>query len=103
MARPIYIDIDGTLTHSRRKGWGPPRTDVIETAKRLIESGHQVVLWTAGGAEYASKFGEKHGIKAIAYMCKPGLIVDDNPTIRPRSRMRTLSPDQFVAEFGATQ
>lgn len=98
--RPIYVDIDGTLTHWPRKGWGPPRLDVIEAVKKAIKDGHEVVLWSAGGAEYARQTAEKYGIKAIACMCKPGLVVDNDPHIRPPKRMRLIKPEEFVVEFG---
>lgn len=99
MSRPIYVDIDGTLTHSPRKGWGEPRTDVIHAVKKAIEAGETVILWSAGGDDYCKAFAEKYGIAAHAYLTKPGVVVDDALRVRASYRMRNLAPDEFAREW----
>lgn len=92
----IYIDIDGTMTLAPNSKWGEPNWPVIEQVKRCIAEGNQVIVWSARGGKYATKFCQKYGIMAIHCLSKPQLIVDDNPDIRPRNRMPVILPAEFV-------
>lgn len=80
----LYVDIDGTLTDTSQAQWGNPIMPRIEKLRQLIDEGHFVVLWTGAGADYAREFGNRYGINAHHCLAKPDVIVDDNPTIRPR-------------------
>ena len=93
----IFCDIDGTLTKARRGKWGDPNCETICKIKKLIEDGHEGVIWTGGGTRYAKKFCQHHGIKASVMVGKPDLLVDDRKTIRPKSLIdRTVTPEEFL-------
>lgn len=95
----VFVDIDGTMTTARVKGWGPPRSGVIDKVRSLIGLGYRVFVWSGGGAEYAKAFCEMHGIGGVAgFLPKPNVIVDDNPNLLPRRRLGRLSPAEFVEE-----
>lgn len=95
---PIYCDIDGTLTDAPAARWGNPNEKAIARLRALISRGAQAVLWSAAGGEYARQFGEKYGIKAVAFLGKPSLIVDDLRTLRSPGLIRWMSPEEFVKE-----
>ncbi len=92
---PIFVDIDGTLTDTPSRPWG----NVIETRlvllRDLIKSGREVVLWSGGGTNYAIAFAEKYNLNPILCIGKPGIWVDDNPTIRPKERLLIQTPEEF--------
>lgn len=94
----VYCDIDGTLTDSPERPNGAPRLDVIEHVKEWIAAGHDVILWSARGREYATEQAHRFGIEPLACLGKPGLIVDDKKEIRPRGRANPISPEQFMNE-----
>lgn len=83
MTRPIYVDIDGTLTLDPGRAWGRPHAGRISRLRRLIREGQEVVLWSARGRDYARSFSAHYGIPATFCMSKPDRIIDDVPTIRP--------------------
>ncbi len=96
--RPIYIDIDGTLTNNPTTTWGKVLQERIKKIKCLVAENTQVVVWSGNGTQYAKAFCEKHGIEGVVALGKPEYIVDDNPDIRPKERMPVLTPFEF---FGA--
>ena len=93
--RPIYIDIDGTLTLEPKRPWGSPIEARIETVQRLIANGKPVVIWSGGGTTYAGLFAYRYGLSGAVCIGKPEKIVDNCPTIRPVRRMPILTPEQF--------
>lgn len=96
---PIYCDIDGTLTDAPAARWGNPNTRLIEALQELIANGRSVVLWSAGGAEYAQAFAERYKIAAIACLGKPQIIIDDIPTLRSPGLIIQTSPEGFLEMF----
>ena len=95
MDRPIFIDIDGTLTTTPSRPWGPTIAARLNRVRDLLAAGQQVVVWSGNGTAYATQFVEKHGLEGAVSIGKPELVVDDNPDIRPRERMQILSPEEF--------
>ena len=93
--RPIFIDIDGTLTdHPSQHGNAIPER--IAHIWRLLGQGHSVVIWSGGGTQYARKFARDHNLDhLVTAIGKPEMIVDDNPDIRPKGRMPVVSPQDF--------
>ena len=83
MSLPIFIDIDGTLTKSDKSRFGDVHQNRIDKVNKLILSGYLIIIWSAGGDDYAKLFCKKHGINPHAAIGKPQFCVDDNPTIRP--------------------
>lgn len=43
----IAVDFDGILCEDKFPDIGKPKTMVIEAVKKLIDQGHEVVLWTS--------------------------------------------------------
>lgn len=89
------VDIDGTLTHDPMQRWGTPRTNMIKKIKKLIAGGHEIILWSAGGKQYAKDFSKRYKINAIACIPKPDIMIDDKPTLRSCG-IPILSPDIFL-------
>ncbi len=103
--RPIFIDIDGTLTDKPNQG-GKVLLDRIAYIKRLVKEGRQVVVWSGGGTRYAVEWVQANGLDDLHdefgwdsgdlfAIGKPEVIVDDNPYIRPLGRMLIMSPKDF--------
>lgn len=92
--RPIFIDIDGTLTNEPEHPWGKVHTTRIDKINRLVELGYQIVIWSGNGTTYARAFAERHGLKGVFCIGKPQVFVDDNPKIRP---MEYCLPEDFFA------
>lgn len=93
----FFIDIDGTMTDSPEEWHGNLRVDVLDKVLRLIQNGHEVVVWSARGADYAKEFVRLGNLDVVAAIGKPDVIVDDKPTIRPEHRLQYLTPEEFVA------
>lgn len=98
--RPVYFDIDGTLTDHFDQG-GVPNEARIAYVKDLIAKGYQVVVWSGGGTKYAQEFAARHGVEGATCIGKPESCVDDNPDIRPRDRMRVWAPEDYFPEQAA--
>lgn len=93
MTKNIFIDIDGTLTWTPDRAWGPIRPLAIQRVKDLIAAGHRVILWSARGAAYAREFAEAQRLKPYATLPKPDFYVDDVEGIR--ERMAHITPGEF--------
>lgn len=78
---PIYVDIDGTLTDDPEYRRGKPLQRRIDHVRQLIRDGYPVVVWSAGGTDYAREFCRKHSLTPMAALGKPHFAVDDKPTI----------------------
>lgn len=97
----VFCDIDGTLTDQPLKMWGNPNMEAIGKLKELARSGkHRVHLWSGGGYKYAKAFAEKYGLiqEGIIPLGKPDVLIDDNPKLRPKKRIRYIPPEQFMKE-----
>lgn len=81
MRRPIYVDIDGTLTDSPDQG-GNPIESRLERIRKLALL-QEIILWSGGGKEYVQKFAEENNLHGFTMLGKPEFCVDDNPKIRP--------------------
>ena len=79
----IFCDIDGTLTDSPRKKCGEPNYKRIKELQKLAHR-HRVVLWSGNGIQYAEEFKDKYGLRECIALGKPHILIDDNPTIRPK-------------------
>ncbi len=89
---PIYINIDGTLTTAHRPG-GAPNLERIDSVRDMIERGMPVVIWSAGGTEYAQEFCARYKLSPVAALGKPSYCIDDNPNLRPG--FLVVSPDEL--------
>lgn len=94
--RPLYVDIDGTLTDNGNGG-GNIIQSRIDYIIRLIKEGHHVIIWSGNGTKYAKDFVAKHNIDCLA-IGKPETCVDDNPDIRPRDKMKIFTPEDFFSD-----
>jgi hydroxymethylpyrimidine pyrophosphatase-like HAD family hydrolase len=93
--RPTFFDIDGTLTSTPTKMWGPVIPERISEVRDLLNRGYPVVLWSGNGTNYAHHFAQAHGLEDAYCIGKPEAIIDDNPDIRPRHRMKVYQPDEW--------
>ncbi len=82
MTLPIYVDIDGTLTNDGENAGGEPNHDAINGVQILIQKGHEIVLWSGRGTDYAKAFAQRWELGCVA-IGKPKCCYDDNPEIRP--------------------
>lgn len=82
MTLPIYIDIDGTLTDLPNQCGGDAIPERLDAVRKLIDQGHLVVIWSAGGDGYAKRFAKRHNLNVHAALGKPHYCVDDTPTVR---------------------
>jgi hydroxymethylpyrimidine pyrophosphatase-like HAD family hydrolase len=101
----IYVDVDGTLTNKQtgrsffKKEIGL-REDVIQKVKTFYEQGHEIIIWT-GNTEYAKRVAlyllNNYGIKAIAAIGKPEMIIDNEVRkFARRLKKRIMLPEDFV-------
>lgn len=94
--RPIFIDIDGTLTDCPKgEYYGAVFMHRVRKVRDLIKSGANVVIWSARGTGYAEDFCSAHGLFPIAAIGKPEKVVDDNPEIRPNWSRLHVDPNIF--------
>jgi len=95
--RPIFCDIDGTLTDAgdSKHHNANVNTDRIERLKNMIAMGYQVVIWSGNGTAYAKEFCQTYDIVPLAAMGKPTRMIDDNPSIRPGWAKLICSPEEF--------
>ena len=96
--RPIYIDIDGTLTDQPVQPWGNALASRLARVRELVAEGRQVVIWSGGGTVYAKAFCKQYGLEGVTAIGKPEAIVDDNPLLRPTGRMSIIAPDEYFKE-----
>ncbi len=83
---PIYIDIDGTLTDDSNFACGKVLPKRVEKIRNMLSAGLPIVIWSAGGGNYARRFIQMNGLNAygdIIGLGKPRFCVDDCETIRP--------------------
>jgi len=80
MKRPrvIFVDVDDTLVRS----YGStriPMPPVIARVREFHGQGHQLYLWSSGGADYARDSARELGIEAcfLAFLPKPESYIDD--------------------------
>ena len=97
----IFVDIDGTLTRDGEQPWGEPQKDVMETVRSAIAAGHEVVIWSAQGAEYADVFCHQYHLHPTACLGKPDIYVDDHEGIRPGKRMEWVKPAELAGYLAA--
>lgn len=88
MLRPVYVDIDGTLTDSPGQG-GIPIESRLERVRQLARSGIEIILWSGGGREYVERFARENNLHGFLMLGKPDFCVDDNPKIRPMWPVRS--------------
>ena len=91
----IYaFDFDGTLCENAWPDIGPPRTEVIEWAKRLKDEGHKLILWTCREGENLRK--------AVAWCKIHGLTFDTHNENLPEQNelygndSRKIGADYYV-------
>ena len=72
MNGPVLVDVDGTITfwqNSRPR----LRPGIVLLFSALVNLKHRIVVWSAGGAEYAEFTCERYGLTPLvdAYYTKP--------------------------------
>ena len=76
--KAIFVDVDDTLVRSIGQT-RIPMPAVIAHIRRLHDAGHQLYLWSSGGADYARASAEELGIGQYfqAFLPKPQAYIDD--------------------------
>jgi long-chain acyl-CoA synthetase len=113
------FDVDGTVIGSIRSDRIRPGAECLFAA--LVDRGHGVVLWSAGGAEYVRRKAQEHGLDrwTLAYYGKderdaagrystahvarahrPDVFVDDSPGDLPDGTV-VLAVSQFLGNNAA--
>jgi phosphoglycolate phosphatase-like HAD superfamily hydrolase len=75
--RPLWIfDLDGTLIGSIRSD--VLRPGAVELLDALTKRGSPCALWSAGGADYARRMAERHGLadRFVGFASKSGRRAD---------------------------
>ena len=91
----IYFDVLGTLLSTDGRELRPGTADLL---KYLSEAGHEIVLWSTAGANYARAFARRFGLNPwlLDYQSKhdfirtPDFCVDDHPGYLKGSRGNAL-------------
>ena len=72
----IYVDIDGTICHTPKKGssWdyrkSEPRQDQIDKINKLYKEGHIIVYWTARGGSSGIDWSTHTANQLYKWGCK---------------------------------
>lgn len=72
----IAFDVDGTLINDHDQ----PKYDVIELFRWFQAHGHTMIIWSGDGVDYARRWSEKLGLKALILekcSCDVDIAVDD--------------------------
>ena len=81
----VLFDIDGTLTDDPNYSCGTVIAKRVSRVVKLLESGLPIVIWSAGGGNYAQRFMKMNSLNThgdIIAIGKPRFCVDDHSTIR---------------------
>lgn len=76
----VTFDVDGTLIHQVGEKEDTPRYDVIRLFHWFEEFGFTLYVWSGSGVDYAQRWCEKLGLKAIVVekgSFTPDIAVDD--------------------------
>lgn len=72
----IAFDVDGTLID----GSGDPRHEVIDLFRAFQALGHDMVIWSGGGTDYAKLCARRLGLRCIVqpkFVTAVDIAVDD--------------------------
>lgn len=113
--RTVYVDLDDTLIRWKPTTSGTTLksdevllvdgtgqgsryqiiTRTIEEIRGHFNRGHKVIIWSAGGDEWAEKAVDLLGIRPLVTVClsKPDFFIDDKPAcdFMPESKRRDYS------------
>jgi hydroxymethylpyrimidine pyrophosphatase-like HAD family hydrolase len=76
----IAFDIDGTLIHQVGEKEDTPRYDIIDMFHKFEALGFNMIIWSGGGIDYATRWRDKLGLKAdviVKGSFTPDIAVDD--------------------------
>jgi len=93
----IYCDLDGTLTRRQDtpKPW-PVWQENVDALKKLIEEGHNVIIWSCRGRGAAWVFAAKHRLAATC-LRKPDVCFDDEPSLHDNPHVMKPVPPIEIA------
>jgi len=94
----IYVDIDGTLTDDPENKWGNIIISRVKKVKEFIDEGHEVVIWSGNGTDYANEFCKFLDIKPYVAVGKPDIYIDDRVDIRSPGKLNFESPEYLNGE-----
>ena len=93
----VYVDVDDTLVRTvgaKRI----PMPGTVRHLRALHTEGHELFLWSSGGAEYAKASAEELGVADLfrAFLPKPQLVIDDQDFAQWRD-LRVHHPGEIMA------
>ncbi len=94
--KTLFVDVDDTLVMWSATGYTPHKKH-IEYLKKFHMRGQKIVVWSAGGWEWAERVVRELGLENVvsAVMCKPAWFVDDMPATEflPEANRRYLKDE----------
>lgn len=77
---PTYFDVDGTLALWKEETFIPNEA-IITSIKQHHERGHTVIVWSAGGVNWATRVVLQFGLERYVdyVIAKPSWVYDDLP------------------------
>lgn len=72
----VAFDCDDTLVLGGEHGRAIPNHNVIDLLRWFVRNGHDVIVWSGGGIEYAENWVEKFGLEGVRVLAKAAIIVD---------------------------
>jgi len=87
----IFCDVDGTLTDKKSRGGNPLKKNV-DKLRKLIQEGHEVIIWSKTGQAYVEKFCKDNELKPKYCLSKPDYFIDDHPRM---GKTPILKPEEI--------
>lgn len=60
--KKIAFDVDGTLVEAYNQNSGKPNYRVIDMFRVFQKLGHEMIIWSGGGVDYAYQRGDQLGL-----------------------------------------
>lgn len=98
----IAVDFDGVLCEDSFPNIGTPNSDVIDFVKELIDSGHEVVLWTTRNGDELDAAVDWCGEKGLHFCNVNGPAPSNEMKYRDRypTPSRKIYADIYIDDHG---
>lgn len=88
----VAFDVDGTLIDFEDQ----PRKQIVLLAYMLMEAGHEVIVWSGGGKEYAEMWAARLSLEGATCMSKFPASALPHVDIAFDDEMDTILADQML-------
>lgn len=72
----VAFDCDDTLLIEDAHGQVVPNHNIIDLLRWFTRNGHDVIVWSGGGVEYAQHWVDKFGLKDVRVIAKASIRAD---------------------------